>query len=107
MPAPGNDLVVGSSEDGKPIILAHDHRLEHMVILGQTGTGKSRYAQGIIRQDIRLWPRNRCGLVVIDPHGEMFDGLMAWIAANKLTSLLPVCLTAQLRPRTQPILPSD
>jgi len=87
MPARGNDLVVGTSADGKPIMLTHDHRLEHMVILGQTGTGKSRYGQGIVRQDIRCWPRSRCGTVVIDPHGEMFDGIMGLIAANKLTNL--------------------
>jgi hypothetical protein len=87
MPARGNDIVVGAFDDGKPIVLADKHRLEHMVILGQTGTGKSRYGQGIVRQDIRCWPRSRCGMVVIDPHGEMFDGIMAWIAANKLTSL--------------------
>jgi hypothetical protein len=87
MSARGNNLVVGESAAGKPIILSHDHRLEHLVILGQTGTGKSRYGQGLIRQDIRCWPQSRCGMVVVDPHGEMFDGVMSWIAANKLMNL--------------------
>jgi hypothetical protein len=83
----GNKLVLGSHSDGRPIILQPDHRLQHTSIVGQTGSGKSRYVEYLLRQDVRAWPKTRCGMLVVDPHGEMVDGIMAWIAANKLRHL--------------------
>jgi hypothetical protein len=70
-----------------------------MSITGQTGAGKSRYIESLIRQDLAHWPTTHAGLIVIDPHGEMFDGLMTWIAANSLNHLpiIPIDLRRQDR----------
>src|SRR5580700_7508049 len=87
MAAPGNHLLLGWPKSGKPIVLTDKDRLEHTIIFGQTGTGKSRYVQGLGRCDIRQSSKTGCGLLLIDPHGEMFDGIMGWIAANRLTNL--------------------
>jgi Helicase HerA, central domain len=97
MASHGNDLHLGNFGDRIPVILRHTHRLQHCHIAGLTGTGKSRYLEYLIRQDIRAWPKTHCGMLIIDPHGEMFDGLMAWIAANQLTHLplIPIDLRRQ------------
>ncbi len=87
MASQGNNLDLGRSRDRSPIVLKHNHRLQHAWIVGNTGAGKSRYLQGLVRQDIKAWPRTRCGLVLVDPHGDTFDGIMAWIAANRLFHL--------------------
>jgi hypothetical protein len=41
----------------------------------------------LIRQDLKAWPWTKRGLLLIDPHGEAFDGTMDWVAANHLTHL--------------------
>lgn len=97
MAAKGNDLFLGHFRTNHPLVLRHAHRLQHLSIVGLTGTGKSRYLEYLVRQDIQAWPRTQCGVLVVDPHGEMFDGLMAWVATNKLTHLplVPVDLRRQ------------
>jgi hypothetical protein len=87
MARPGNDLVLGDHPDGRPIMLAHDARLEHTCIVGTTGSGKSRFVENMLRQDLRNWPKTRCGLMLIDPHGDVYDGILSWIAANGLHHL--------------------
>lgn len=79
----GNTLHLGTSSAGRFLYLEHQQRLEHLSVTGLTGTGKSRYLEGLLRQDIRSWPKTRCGLLLIDPHGAVFDGIMAWLAATK------------------------
>lgn len=34
----------------------------------------------LIRQDIANWHKSKCGLLVVDPHGSLYDGLINWIA---------------------------
>src|SRR5207253_1740989 len=37
----------------------------------------------LIRQDIGNWHRSKCGLLVLDPHGSLYDGLINWISWNE------------------------
>src|SRR5258708_2070830 len=83
----GNDLILGTRADGRPVRLTREQRARHFYATGATGTGKSKLLESMIRQDILAWPASRCGLIVIDKHGELFDGLMGWIAAAGLRHL--------------------
>jgi Helicase HerA, central domain len=83
----GNDLILSEYPDGRQIILGHQERLEHTGIVGETGSGKSRFIEHMLRQDLRAWPKTHCGLLLVDPHGDVFDGIISWVAANGLHHL--------------------
>lgn len=85
---PGNDLDLGYLGGRKAKIrLSRTQRDKHLYICGGTGTGKSRLLKNLIRQDIRNWSKNKCGLLVIDPHGNLYDNLINWLAWNKFERL--------------------
>ena len=48
----------------------------HTYVIGQPGTGKSRALESWIRQDINLGH----GVGVIDPHGDLFNNLIYYLA---------------------------
>lgn len=84
---PGNPLILGSTPDGKPIPMTPEQRGRHLYVVGASGTGKTKFLESLIRQDILAWAKSRCGMVVIDPHGELVDSLMGWLACQGLTHL--------------------
>ena len=47
-------------------------RRQHMYIVGKTGTGKSALIHNFISQDIA----NGDGVCVVDPHGELVEGVL-------------------------------
>lgn len=64
---PESGVLLGHSDDGRPICLAQSDRLRHQWIIGQTGTGKSTLLLNSILQDLE----EGNGIAVFDPHGEM------------------------------------
>ena len=68
----------------------------HLYVTGSTGSGKSKFLEYLIRQDIANWRESECGLLLLDPHGAIYDGLMHW---------LPRTSSVSVRPR--PIIPID
>lgn len=64
--------------DGKQLWMPQDVRETHMQVLGGSRMGKSYFLEHMIRQDII----NGSGVCVIDPHGEMYDNLIAWLAVS-------------------------
>lgn len=85
MPRYGNDLILGTRRDnGEPLTLARDARGTHHYIVGATGTGKSKLLESMIRADILTAPRSGCGVLLLDPHGKLFDDVMGWVAAKDL-----------------------
>lgn len=91
---PGNDLELGLivNGGGKMLPLPAAARARHLYVAGGTGVGKSKFLENLIRQDIRKWSQSRCGMLVLDPHGALYDSLMAWLA---------------WRPIDRPIIPID
>ncbi len=71
--------------DGKgvPLEITPEMRSTHLYICGSTGTGKSKLLESLIRQDITQWHQSKCGALIIDPHGSLYDGLMNWLAWNE------------------------
>ena len=54
-------------------------RRRHFYIIGQTGTGKSSLLHELIRQDIQ---KGR-GVGVIDPHGDLIEGILTIIPPSR------------------------
>ena len=82
---PGNPLELGSIVGGgKPLILPASARERHLYVCGGTGVGKSKFLEHCIRQDILNWRDSRCGLILLDPHGLVYQNVMAWMARHGL-----------------------
>ncbi len=80
----GNDLDLGFSSDGdRPLKFPHDQRNSHLYVCGGTNVGKSKFLESLIRQDILNWPDSKCGLLLLDPHGSLFDSIVEWMAWNE------------------------
>jgi len=91
---PGNDLILGNLAGRNTTLgLSKTQRDKHLYICGGTGTGKSKFLENLIRQDIRNWSKSKCGVLVLDPHGSLYDGLMNWLAWNNLDRpIIPIGL---------------
>jgi len=82
--APGNPLRLGIVDAaGNELAMTPEMRATHLYVCGSTGTGKSKMLESLVRQDIANWHRSKCGLVVVDPHGALYDGILNWIAWNE------------------------
>jgi Cdc6-like AAA superfamily ATPase len=54
-------------------------RLSHVYVIGKTGVGKSTLIQTLARQDIQ----SERGFALIDPHGDLAEGLMASLSPSQ------------------------
>ena len=71
-------MLIGRDIDTKQKVYLPDHiRSTHMQVIGSTGTGKSKFLEWMIRNDIL----NGNGLCLIDPHGYLYDDLINWLAS--------------------------
>lgn len=69
-----------SRYSNKPFGIFQSDRLLHLYIIGQTGTGKSTLLQNMIEQDIRAGR----GLCLLDPHGDLAEGIISRLGSNCL-----------------------
>src|ERR1017187_3261018 len=92
--APGNDLILGQLAGRNSVLgLPRTERDKHLYICGGTGTGKSKFLENLIRQDIRNWSKSKCGMLVIDPHGSLYDNRMNGLAWTELERpIIPIDL---------------
>ncbi len=78
---PGNSLRLGHVAGMvAPLEMTPQQRSTHLYICGATGTGKSKMLEYLIRQDIKNWRRSKCGALIIDPHGSLYNSLINWVA---------------------------
>ncbi|MFA5168466.1 MAG: type IV secretion system DNA-binding domain-containing protein [Candidatus Omnitrophota bacterium] len=90
----GNDINLGHLA-GRNAMLGFPStaRDKHLYICGGTGTGKSKFLEYLIRQDIKAWRKSRCGMLILDPHGSLYDSLMSWLAWHKIERpIIPIDL---------------
>lgn len=76
------DVIVGMNEfDGElsPIGMTLDQRERHTYVIGKTGTGKTTLLTSSIYQDMLSGK----GLAVLDPHGDMFQELLAIVPEDR------------------------
>ena len=65
---------------GERAVLPASARETHLHVLGVSGQGKSYFLEHMIRQDIL----SGNGVCVIDPHGELYENLLAWLAEHQI-----------------------
>jgi DNA helicase HerA-like ATPase len=93
----GNDLSLGQVTGRTlPLALPRDVRNTHLYVCGGTGTGKSKFLEHLIRQDLLNWHKSKCGMLILDPHGSLYDSLIDWMAWHKLDlPIVPIDLRQQ------------
>jgi hypothetical protein len=90
-PTPGNDLILGQLAGRSATLgFSRTERDKHLYVCGGTGTGKSKFLENLIRQDIRQWRKSKCGMIVLDPHGSLYDSLIEWLAWNERNIDAPI-----------------
>jgi len=72
------------NEEKKVYFASKVDRRRHFYYIGQTGTGKSGFMEGMIVQDII----NGEGVAVIDPHGETVEHVMASIPKERIDDVV-------------------
>ncbi|MBI5449304.1 type IV secretion system DNA-binding domain-containing protein [Candidatus Gottesmanbacteria bacterium] len=68
----------------RPIYLGEDDRRRHVYAIGKTGTGKSQMLEEMIMQDIAAGR----GVAVVDPHGDLIDGVMSRIPPERAEDVI-------------------
>jgi hypothetical protein len=86
----GNDLLIARNRAGGELKLTALQRSMHLYTVGATGSGKSKFLEYLIRQDIKNWIHSECGLLLLDPHGAIYDGVMEWLASTSYIYDVPV-----------------
>lgn len=75
-----NRLIVGKTLRGKNAYFTEETRQTHIHVIGSSGKGKSKFLEGMIREDIL----NARGMCLIDPHGYLYNDLVTWCESKHL-----------------------
>jgi hypothetical protein len=81
------ELLVGEVEyrnEKKNIYFGRNDRRRHFYYIGQTGTGKSQFMEGLIIQDIK----NGEGVAVLDPHGDVIEKVLACMPKERIDDVV-------------------
>ena len=60
--------------------IPQEDRDRHFYVIGATGTGKTKFLEYLIRQDIS----RGFGFGIIDPHGDLIEDIKGWLYINLL-----------------------
>jgi hypothetical protein len=81
----GGSLNLGTiAGTSRPLVLPAEARERHVYVCGGTGVGKSKLLEHCIREDILNWRDHRSGLLLLDPHGLVYQNIMSWLAKHDL-----------------------
>lgn len=83
----GEKLLVGDNPahgQKQPVFLSDRDRRQHTYVIGQTGTGKTTLLRTMILNDIAAGR----GLVVLDPHGDLFRDLLQHIPTHRAKDIV-------------------
>lgn len=76
-----NDVFLGMEIKRRdPVYLPDEARKTHMHVIGSTGSGKSKFLEYLIQEDIKRGH----GVCVIDPHGDLYKAIIRFCADHKL-----------------------
>ena len=82
------DICIGEvsyrNENKKVFFAEKADRRRHLYIIGQTGTGKSKFIEGMAIQDIK----NGEGVAVVDPHGDSIELILANIPKERIDDVV-------------------
>lgn len=68
----------------KEVRIKTDDRRRHFYMIGKSGTGKSTLLENMIRQDMA----NGKGVCVVDPHGDLVEGLLPYIPRSRADDVI-------------------
>lgn len=68
---------LGQSFEERQIFFTQKDRENHTHVIGSTGTGKSKFLEHMIRQDLL---NSKAGLCLIDPHGSLYEEILLYIS---------------------------
>jgi hypothetical protein len=68
----------------RPVYISDADRQRHMYIIGKTGTGKSKFLQSMILQDIK----DGKGICFMDPHGDAVEELLGMIPPERADDVI-------------------
>ena len=83
-----NGIRLGTREGGKPVILPERARATHLQVIGASGTGKTKFLEHLIRQDIVAGN----GFCLIDPTGNLYQDLVRWCETKEFLGRKPLVL---------------
>jgi hypothetical protein len=66
------------------VFMKEGDRRRHMYLIGKTGSGKSEFIKNLAIQDIRAGK----GVAIIDPHGDLADGVMELIPKERIDDVV-------------------
>ena len=92
MAPPQVGTVLGTTVCGNrssAVSLPSECRSRHVTLLGATGSGKSSLLKQMIAADIAD-PQRNCGVGLIDPHGDLVDGILAMIPPERADDVVLV-----------------
>jgi type IV secretory pathway TraG/TraD family ATPase VirD4 len=69
----------------KEVVFINSTQSNHYYILGSTGSGKSKAVEFLIRQHIQA----DHGFCLIDPHGDLYQNILSFIAGHYVDGNLP------------------
>ncbi len=85
LPTSGTQLGVNSFRGQDiDVFLTDEDRLRHLYVIGQTGTGKSKFLLSLIKQDID----RGAGVCFIDPHGEDVNLILDNIPEHRMQDVI-------------------
>src|SRR5438270_7256156 len=83
-------FLVGYGADGRPVQLDDDDRRSHMHVIGSSGSGKSKFLEHLMRQDLL----RRQPFCLIDPHGTLYNAVLDWASHRVLDrKIIPLNLS--------------
>lgn len=83
---PSGSLIGTNNHRGieRPIFMTQADRMRHFYVIGQTGTGKSKFLTNLILQDINAG----AGVCFIDPHGTDIEEVLGAIPAHRQDDII-------------------
>jgi Type IV secretion-system coupling protein DNA-binding domain len=79
-----NNRFILGTRDGDLVSVTEENRKRHTHLLGSTGVGKSTLLTNLILQDIQ----ERNTVVLIDPHGDISDDVIARMPEDRLSDVV-------------------
>ncbi len=73
-------LFLGFDSRGRPLNMGEKERKTHAHIIGSSGSGKSKFLEHLMRQDLQ----RHQGFCLIDPHGTLYDAVLDWASHEVL-----------------------
>lgn len=84
---PTEGLFLGSSNYRgvkRPVYLSGKDRMQHVYVIGKTGTGKSEFMKDLVLQDIKAGK----GVCFMDPHGDAVEDILKLIPPERAEDVI-------------------